>query len=202
MELDLHLSASSFHKLKFAPDLLPIFGRQYENNILTGAKFPDPGCYGHTQFHLVSDGYRRDKMAKLNLTDQIEVYLRANGIARIFAWTGAQAMYQAQLPGPVHETDAVNPRKNLCWGTDSVHLYEMKHGGVVGLDDRVLKLLVWFLLGRSGGHGEMVYAGRLKRFGMGPQILKKFYSGTIVSILTGCITAWYGNCLASDHKAL
>ena len=35
---------------------------------------------------------------------------------------------------------------------------------------------------------------RLKRFGMGPQILKKF--------LTGCITAWYGNCLASDHKAL
>jgi hypothetical protein len=39
---------------------------------------------------------------------------------------------------------------------------------------------------------------RLKRFGMGPQILKKFYSCTIVSILTDCITAWYGNCLASD----
>jgi hypothetical protein len=37
---------------------------------------------------------------------------------------------------------------------------------------------------------------------MGPQILKKFYSNTIKSILTGCITAWYGNCLASDHKAL
>jgi hypothetical protein len=30
---------------------------------------------------------------------------------------------------------------------------------------------------------------RLKRFGMGPQILKKFYSCTIKSILTGCITA-------------
>ncbi|XP_036791544.1 28S ribosomal protein S30, mitochondrial-like isoform X2 [Oncorhynchus mykiss] len=123
------------------------------------AKFPDPGCYGHTQFHLVPDRYRRDKMAYLNLTDQIEVYLRAHGIASLFTWTGAQAMYHAQLPGPVHETDAVNPRKNLCWGTDSIHLYEMKHGVVVGLDDRVLKLLVWFLLGRSGGHGEMVYAG-------------------------------------------
>ena len=24
----------------------------------------------------------------------------------------------------------------------------------------------------------------------------------IESILTGCITAWYGNCLASDRKAL
>jgi hypothetical protein len=43
---------------------------------------------------------------------------------------------------------------------------------------------------------------RLKRFGMGPPILKTFYSCTIESILTGCITAWYGNCLASDRKAL
>jgi hypothetical protein len=31
---------------------------------------------------------------------------------------------------------------------------------------------------------------RLKIFGMGPQILKKLYSSTIGSILTGCITAW------------
>ena len=41
-----------------------------------------------------------------------------------------------------------------------------------------------------------------KRFGMVPQILKRFYSCTIESILTSCITAWYGNCLASDRKAL
>jgi hypothetical protein len=32
---------------------------------------------------------------------------------------------------------------------------------------------------------------RLKRFGIGPQILKRFYCCTIESILTGCITAWY-----------
>ena len=32
---------------------------------------------------------------------------------------------------------------------------------------------------------------------MGPHILKRFYS-----ILTGCITAWYSNCSASDRKAL
>jgi hypothetical protein len=42
----------------------------------------------------------------------------------------------------------------------------------------------------------------LKRFGMGPQILKRFYSCTIESILTGCITAWYGNCSAFHRKAL
>ena len=39
---------------------------------------------------------------------------------------------------------------------------------------------------------------RMKRFGMGSQI----YSCTIESILTSYITAWYGNCSASDHKAL
>ena len=37
----------------------------------------------------------------------------------------------------------------------------------------------------------------LKRFGMGPEILKSFYNCNIESILTGCITAWYGNCSAS-----
>ena len=43
---------------------------------------------------------------------------------------------------------------------------------------------------------------RLNKFGMCPQILKRFHSCTIESILTGCITAWYGNCSASDFKAL
>ena len=43
---------------------------------------------------------------------------------------------------------------------------------------------------------------RLKSFCMGPQIFKMFYSCTIESILTGCITAWYGNCSASDCKSL
>jgi hypothetical protein len=37
---------------------------------------------------------------------------------------------------------------------------------------------------------------------MGPQILKRFYSCTIEGILTGYIIARYGNCSASDHKAL
>jgi hypothetical protein len=43
---------------------------------------------------------------------------------------------------------------------------------------------------------------RLKRLGMGSQIHKKLYSCTIESILTGCIAAWYGNCSASNHKAM
>jgi hypothetical protein len=43
---------------------------------------------------------------------------------------------------------------------------------------------------------------KLKRFGMGLEILKRFNSCNIESNLTCCITAWYGNCLASDRKVL
>ena len=43
---------------------------------------------------------------------------------------------------------------------------------------------------------------RLKRFGMGPQILKKFYSCTLESILTGCVTGWYCNSSASNREVL
>jgi hypothetical protein len=43
---------------------------------------------------------------------------------------------------------------------------------------------------------------RLKIFGMGRQILKNLYSCTVENLLTGCITAWYGNCSSSNHKTL
>ena len=37
---------------------------------------------------------------------------------------------------------------------------------------------------------------------MNPVILTNFYRCTIESILTGCITVWYGSCTAKDRKAL
>ncbi len=42
---------------------------------------------------------------------------------------------------------------------------------------------------------------RLKR-SLSPPILTTFYRGTIESMLTSCITVWYGNCSAADHKTL
>ncbi|XP_064877276.1 uncharacterized protein LOC135572772 [Oncorhynchus nerka] len=43
---------------------------------------------------------------------------------------------------------------------------------------------------------------RLKKFGLSPKALTNFYRCTIESILSGCITAWYGNCSAHKGKAL
>lgn len=148
-------------EVTYAPNLMPLFRRQYTNNIFTGAKLPDPACYGHTQFHLVPDRYHRDRMARKQQSDQVEVFLRANGLASLFAWTGAQAMYQGfwnheDVTRPFvsqavitdgHffsffcyqlntvalsvETDANNPRKNLLWGTESLRLYESVQDGEV-----------------------------------------------------------------------
>ncbi|TDH13321.1 hypothetical protein EPR50_G00053650 [Perca flavescens] len=153
--------AAEVPEVTFAPNLMPLFRRQYDNNIFTGAKLPDPACYGHTQFHLVPDRYHRDRMARQQQSDQVEVFLRANGLASLFAWTGAQAMYQGfwnheDVTRPFVsqavitdgqffsffcyqlntvalsvETDANNPRKNLLWGTESLRLYESVQDGAV-----------------------------------------------------------------------
>ncbi|XP_068391425.1 large ribosomal subunit protein mL65 isoform X3 [Eschrichtius robustus] len=79
------------------PDKLPLFKRQYENTIFIGTKTADPHCYGHTQFHLLPDKLKRERLLKQNCANQIEVVFRANAIASLFAWTGAQAMYQATI---------------------------------------------------------------------------------------------------------
>lgn len=62
-----------------------------------GAKVADPCCYGHTQFHLLPDRLKRERFIKERLEDQIEVVYRSNGIASLFAWTAAQAMYQGEM---------------------------------------------------------------------------------------------------------
>nr|XP_009667716.1 PREDICTED: 28S ribosomal protein S30, mitochondrial [Struthio camelus australis] len=161
------------------PSKLPLFKKQYENKVFIGSKVADPCCYGHTQFHLVPDKLKRQRFLRANLEDQIEVTYRANGITSLFAWTAAQAMYQgfwneADVTRPfvsqavvtdgkyfaffcyqlntlalTVETIQNNPRKNICWGTDSKPLYDVvEDGDVKGFNDEVLLQLVQFLLNR------------------------------------------------------
>ncbi|XP_008587935.1 PREDICTED: 28S ribosomal protein S30, mitochondrial [Galeopterus variegatus] len=165
--------------MKCKPDKLPLFKRQYENTIFVGSKTADPCCYGHTQFHLLPDKLKRERLLKKNCADQIEVVFRANAIASLFAWTGAQAMYQgfwseADVTRPfvsqgvitdgkyfsffcyqlntlalTAQADQNNPRKNICWGTQSMPLYEtIEDNDVKGFNDDVLLQIVHFLLNR------------------------------------------------------
>jgi hypothetical protein len=48
----------------------------------------------------------------------------------------------------------------------------------------------------------LYFLRRLKKFGMLPRVRSKYYGCTIESVLTGCITAWYGNCSVHDRQAL
>ncbi|KAK3558689.1 hypothetical protein QTP86_024498, partial [Hemibagrus guttatus] len=43
---------------------------------------------------------------------------------------------------------------------------------------------------------------RLRKAHLPPLILTMFYRGTIESVLSSCIIAWFGNCTVSDHKTL
>ncbi|KAM3936940.1 large ribosomal subunit protein mL65 [Leptodactylus fuscus] len=138
----------------YEPSRLPLFQRQYENNIFIGSKLDDPCSFGHTQLHLVPDKFTRERLQKLNRQDHIEVFLRSNAITSLFAWTGAQAMYQgfwsqADVTRPfvsqgvisdgkyfsffcyqlntlalAVDADTDPNRKNICWGTESAPLYE------------------------------------------------------------------------------
>ncbi|KAM6157079.1 large ribosomal subunit protein mL65 [Erethizon dorsatum] len=184
--------------MKCKPDTLPLFKRQYENNIFIGSKTADPCCYGHTQFHLLPDKLKREKLLKQNRADQIEVVFRANAIASLFAWTGAQAMYQgfwseADVTRPfvsqgvitdgkyfsffcyqlntlalTAQADKNNPRKNICWGTQSKPLYEtIEDNNVKGFNDDVLLQIVHFLLNKPKEDKSQVSGNQEETFDSG-----------------------------------
>ncbi len=46
-------------------------------------------------------------------------------------------------------------------------------------------------------HQRLFFLRRLRKFGTSPRILRSFYTCTVESILTGCITAWFGGELPS-----
>ncbi len=50
-------------------------------------------------------------------------------------------------------------------------------------------------------HQHLFFLRRLRKFGTSPSILRSFYTCTVESILTGCITAWFGNS-TGNRKAL
>ncbi len=51
-------------------------------------------------------------------------------------------------------------------------------------------------------HQRLFYQRRLRKFGTSARILRSFYTCTVESILTGCITAWFGNSTAGNRRAL
>ena len=49
---------------------------------------------------------------------------------------------------------------------------------------------------------RLYFLRRLRRFGLSTKALVNFYRCTIESVLTGCITVWFGNVTVQDSKQL
>ncbi|KAK3537571.1 hypothetical protein QTP70_014365 [Hemibagrus guttatus] len=49
---------------------------------------------------------------------------------------------------------------------------------------------------------RLYFLRRLRKAHLPPPILTMFYRGTMESVLSSCITAWFGNCTVSDRKTL
>uniref|UniRef100_A0A3B1JTN4 Reverse transcriptase domain-containing protein n=1 Tax=Astyanax mexicanus TaxID=7994 RepID=A0A3B1JTN4_ASTMX len=49
---------------------------------------------------------------------------------------------------------------------------------------------------------RLYFLRKLRKARLSPPILTLFYRGTIESILSSCITAWFGTCTVSDRKTL
>ncbi len=77
---------------------------------------------------------------------------------------------------------------------------------LLGLNNSLCNWILDFLTGRPQSiqtlhHFPRIhFLRRLKRASLPPPILTTFYRGTIESVLTSCITIWYGNCRAADNK--
>ncbi len=54
----------------------------------------------------------------------------------------------------------------------------------------------------KGSRHWLYHLRQLRKFRVSPAILKTFYSGAIESVLTQCISVWYGNSSNQDCKAL
>src|SRR4029434_3951013 len=96
----------------------------------------------------------------------------------------------------------VDFRKLQRGGHDTIHIEgaavervsNFKFLGVYIKDD-----LTWSMQADSAvktAQKRLYFLRRLKKFGMSSKTLKNFYRCTIESILSGCITAWYGSCSA------
>ncbi|XP_029796777.1 39S ribosomal protein S30, mitochondrial isoform X2 [Suricata suricatta] len=102
------------------PDKLPLFKRQYENTIFIGFWSEADVTRPFVSQGVITDG-------------------------KYFSFF----CYQLNTLALTTQADQNNPRKNICWGTQSKPLYEaIEDNNVKGFNDDVLLQIVHFLLNR------------------------------------------------------
>ena len=85
-------------------------------------------------------------------------------------------------------------------GTEAERVASFKFLGVHISEDLSWTLNTSTLVKKA--HQRLFFLRRLKKAHLSPQILVNFYRCTIESILTNCISVWYGSCSVADRKTL
>ncbi|KAK3573263.1 hypothetical protein QTP86_019238, partial [Hemibagrus guttatus] len=89
-----------------------------------------------------------------------------------------------------------------CWRSQSGHSLLFIDGF---LDVHLTENFTWSLNTSSiskKAQQRLYFLRRLRKDHLPPHILTMFYRGTIESILSSCITAWFGNCTVPECKTL
>ncbi len=100
------------------------------------------------------------------------------------------------ISGDRAENTHTSPSTRHMWG----RVNSFKFLGVHITEDLIWSTHTDAVLKKS--HQRLFFMRRLRKFGMSPSILRSFYTCTVESILTGCITTWFGNSTAGNRKAL
>eukprot|EP00061_Rhincodon_typus_P003881 g21205.t1 len=85
-------------------------------------------------------------------------------------------------------------------GTEVERVKSVKFFGVTITNDLSWNSHVIVTVKKTQQH--LFFLRQIRNFGMSIRTLTNFYTCTIESVLSGCITAWCGNCSAQDHKKL
>ncbi|KAF7701776.1 hypothetical protein HF521_001059, partial [Silurus meridionalis] len=119
-------------------------------------------------------------------------------------WQGIQAITNYKTTSPACDRDPSLPNSDqspLIIDGSSVEIVKSTKFLGVHLADN----LTWSLNTSSitkKAQQRLYFLRRLRKTHLPPPILTMFYRGTIESILSSCITAWFGNCTVSDRNTL
>ncbi len=82
-------------------------------------------------------------------------------------------------------------RYGCLWAKPRISTHKVQHIQSIHIQTQVMK-----------ARKTLYHLRQLRKLRVSPAILKTFYSGTIESVLTQCISVWYGNISNQDCKAL
>ncbi len=96
----------------------------------------------------------------------------------------------------------ISPHDCITFYSFSINITNNICVGATDITSPIQTREIWSVLVVYLVRQRLYHLRQLRKFRVSPAILKTFYSGVIESVLTQCISVWYGNSSNQDCKAL